>query len=256
MSARTKERTSGGAPEGPAFAASDAAFWDNVYATSAYSRTPEAHILEPALAFFGDVRGKTLMELGCGPGAASLYLAERGANVIAVDVSPKAIEDLARHCAARGITSVRPVRADALTIDTLGPVDFVYGSMILHHIEPFDEFASVLRRTLRPGGRAFFYENSAMSSLLVWFRQHIVGRLWVPKYGDPHEFPLTPVEIRELGKHFEVRVEIPELLFFALVGQYLLRGRLMRPLSALDRAFYRRRWLNRYSYRQFVMLQG
>lgn len=36
--------------------------------------------------------------------------------------------------------------------------------------------------------------------------------------------------------------------------EYLLRGRLMGPLSALDRACYRRRWLMKYSYRQFVML--
>jgi len=232
------------------------AFWDNVYATSDYSRVPETRILEPALAFFGDVRGKTLMELGCGPGAASLYLAQRGANVIAVDVSQKAIDDLQRHCAAHAIANVRPVRADALSIDAVGPVDFVYGSMILHHVEPFAQFALVLRRVLRPGGKAFFYENSAMSSLLVWFRQHIVGRLWVPKYGDPDEFPLTAAEILELRKHFEVRVEIPELLFFALAGQYLLRGRFTKPLSALDRAFYRRGWLTNYSYRQFVMLQG
>jgi SAM-dependent methyltransferase len=233
-----------------------ATFWDNVYATSDYSRKPETRILEPALTFFGDVRGKTLMELGCGPGAASLYLAERGANVIAVDVSQNAIDALERHCSARGMLNVRPVCAHALAIDALGPVDFVYGSMILHHVEPFDQFALVLRRVLRPGGKAFFYENSAMSSLLVWFRQHIVGRLWVPKYGDPDEFPLTAAEIGELRKLFDVHVEIPELLFFALAGQYLLRGRFTRPLSALDRAFYQRGWLTRYSYRQFVMLQG
>jgi 2-polyprenyl-3-methyl-5-hydroxy-6-metoxy-1,4-benzoquinol methylase len=211
-------------------------------------------VLERALAFFGDIRGRTVVELGCGPGAASLYLADLGAEVTAIDVSQKAIDDLAAHCATHGIRNVRAICTTALDIGALGPVDFVYGSMILHHIEPFDRFVPVLRELVKPGGKAFFYENSAMSSLLVWFRTHVVGKFWVPKYGDDQEFPLTPAEVRELGKQFDVQVEIPEMLFFALAGQYLLRGRLMVPLSRLDRAFYRRGWLTKYSYRQYVML--
>jgi len=59
------------------------------------------------------------------------------------------------------------------------------------------------------GGRAFFYENSAMSSLLVWFRQHVVGRWWVPKCGDEEEFPLTPGEVDMLRRAFAVRVAYP-----------------------------------------------
>lgn len=240
--------------DAPVAATPEAAFWDSVYSTSGYSRSPETRILDRALDFFGDVRGRTVVELGCGPGAGSLYLAEQGADVIALDVSRKAIDDLRDHCAKNDIRNLRAICGTASDVETLGPVDFVYGSMILHHIEPFDAFAASLRRIVKPGGKAFFYENSAMSSLLVWFREHVVGKLWVPKYGDPHEFPLTPAEIRELGKHFGVRIEVPELLFFALAGQYLLRGRLMGPLSALDRACYRRNWLTKYSYRQFVML--
>lgn len=232
----------------------EAAFWDHVYSTSTYSRTPETRILDRALAFFGDIRGKRVVELGCGPGAASLYLASLGADVTAIDVSQKAIDDLAAHCDTHGIRNVRAICSTALNIAALGPVDFVYGSMILHHIEPFDRFVPQLRALIKPGGKGFFYENSAMSSLLVWFREHIVGKLWVPKYGDDQEFPLTPAEIRQLGTQFHVQVEIPELLFFALAGQYLLRGRLMGPLSRLDSAFYRRGWLTRYSYRQYVML--
>jgi 2-polyprenyl-3-methyl-5-hydroxy-6-metoxy-1,4-benzoquinol methylase len=211
-------------------------------------------VLERALAFFGDVRGKRVIELGCGPGAASLYLAGLGAEVTAVDVSQRAIDDLSEHCARHGIQNVNAVCTTASNVASLGPVDFVYGSMILHHIEPFAGFVPVLRALMKPGGKGFFYENSAMSSLLVWFREHVVGKWWVPKYGDDQEFPLTPAEIRELKSQFHVQVAIPEFLFFALAGQYLLRGRLMERLSRLDRAFYGRGWLTKYSYRQDVML--
>src|SRR5262245_43128880 len=110
------------------------AHWDRVYEATDYSRQAEVHILESALAHFGDVRGKTLLELGSGPGAASLFFAARGANVIAVDVSPRAIAELTAACARQGITNLRAVCMSANAIDEIGPVDFIYGSMILHHI--------------------------------------------------------------------------------------------------------------------------
>lgn len=231
------------------------AFWDDVYTATRYAREPEMHIVQPALARFGDVRGKTLVELGCGPGAASLFFAAQGANVIAVDVSAKAINDLNDHCVRNGITNVRALCTDAFGVEELPPVDFVYGSMILHHIEPFPRFAVALRRLMKPDAVAFFYENSAMSRVLVWFRQHIVGKLWVPKYGDDEEFPLTPGEIDELRRYFNVEVEYPEMLFFRLASQYLLRGRMSGFFGAIDDAFYKRRWMVKYSYRQFLTLR-
>jgi hypothetical protein len=41
-------------------------------------------------------------------------------------------------------------------------------------------------------GRGFFWENNARIKSMIWFRQNIVGKLWVPKFGDSEEFPLTP----------------------------------------------------------------
>jgi SAM-dependent methyltransferase len=236
-----------------------AEFWDHRYESSDYSRQVDAPIIGAALAWFGDVRGKVILEIGCGPGAYTRHFAALGARVIAVDVSERAIADLSEACAQEGITGVRAVCRDVAepgSTSDLGPVDFVFGSMILHHIEPFERLASELRSALRPGGRAFFYENNATSNLLVWFRQHVVGRLWVPKEGDPEEFPFTPQEVDELRRHFSVSVVYPELLLFRLAGIYLLRGRLMRPFDALDRLFYRRSWLLHFSYRQYLHVQG
>ena len=231
-----------------------AAFWDSLYSKSSYSRAPEEAVLNDAIRFFGELRDKRLVEIGAGPGAAALHLATQAGSVIGIDLSKRAIDDLNAYCAANGVKNVRGVCASAFAIADMEPADFVYGSMILHHLEPFEDFARVLNKAIRPGGKAFFYENSAVSSLLVWFRQHVVGHLWIPKYGDDDEFPLTPAEIAVLRRYFTVRVEYPELLFFRLASQYLFRGHLMRPMAALDSFFYRRGWLLRYSYRQYVLL--
>ncbi|MFD2183138.1 class I SAM-dependent methyltransferase [Rhodoplanes azumiensis] len=244
----------------PQGASISAGFWDEVYTTNPiYSKelSDEAReAIRAAAAWFGDLSGKTVLDLGCGAGASSLLLAELGADVISVDASPVAIASLTERCRARGVTRVRPVVCDAMTIDTLGPVDFVYGSMILHHLEPFGAFCQTLRRTIRPGGRAFFWENNAASDLLLWFRKHVVGKLWVPKYGDEHEFPLTPSEIATLRGVFDVTTEHPRMEFFALASLYLLRGKLMKPMVAIDDFLFRHGIGTRYSYQQYVRVQG
>jgi SAM-dependent methyltransferase len=229
-------------------------FWDSIYSNSTYSRRPELAVVEAAENHFAQLRGRSVMEIGCGPGASTFYFASRGAEVIGVDISAKAIDDMNDFCNSNGIKNVRGICANVLDLSKVEPVDFVFGSMILHHIEPFDSFVEELRRILKPGGKAFFYENSAASRTLVWFRQNVVGNWWVPKHGDPDEFPLTPQEVDKLRRTFRVEVQYPEMLFFRLISIYLLRGAFSRFFTWLDQMFYRRKWLLRYSYRQFLLI--
>lgn len=236
-------------------------FWDDIFAQGTgaeYSRVempnPADPILGRAARHFGDVHGRTLIDLGCGRGASSLYFASLGANVISVDLSANAVRNLREYCAAQAIRNVKSAQLSALEIGSLGPVDFVFGSMILHHIEPFSRFVGALRAVLPAGGKAFFWENNARSSLMIWFRQHVVGKLWVPKHGDPDEFPLTPEEVDQLGAFFTLEIEYPELVLFRMISRYLFRGHCMQPFEALDRFGYRFAALRKYSYHQYLCL--
>ncbi len=80
-----------------------------------------------------------------------------------------AIANLGAFCSNNGITNVTPMQLSALDVVDMGPVDFVFGSMILHHIERFDAFASALRSIPPSNSKAFFWENNASSKLLIWF---------------------------------------------------------------------------------------
>lgn len=234
------------------------AFWDNVYGATPYSRELDddvQRVITSAHTYFGSLEGRTLLDLGCGAGASSIFWARADATVTAVDTSRVAIEALQQRCAQLGLTNVNAVVADAMKIDELGTFDFVFGSMILHHLEPFQSFARVLRRSINSGGKAFFYENNAASALLVWFRNNIVGKLWVPKHGDTDEFPLTRAEVSELRQLFTVGVEYPEMVFFQLASVYLFRHRLHSSMRAVDDFLYRRNIGVSWSYRQYVMLQ-
>lgn len=233
------------------------AHWNHVYQKADYSTatTPQAEVVwRAAVSFFGELRGRRLLEIGCGPGASSLYFAQRGAEVVATDISENAIQHLRSEAEQLGVTRLHPLVCDAMDIGSLGRFDAVFGSMILHHIEPFPKFADTLAQVLDPKGKAFFWENNARSRLLIWCRKHLVGRFGIPKHGDTEEFPLTSDEIEELKARFRVTIEYPELLLFRLIPIYLFRGRAIPLFAAIDAAFYRRGLLVEYSYRQYLML--
>lgn len=238
-------------------------FWDNLFAQGDqgyYSRVEMPDINDPvlkrALEHFGNVENKTVVDLGCGRGATSLFFAHKGANVISIDSSEIAIKNLTEYCLSNSITNIKPIKLNAQEISALGKVDFVFGSMILHHIEPFSEFAMSLRDIVKLGGAAFFWENNARSELLIWFRKNVVGKLWIPKYGDPDEFPLTVREVGELKAFFEVQIEYPVMHFFRMISPYLLRGKFRKPFVALDNLLYRFPSIRQYSYRQYLLLRN
>lgn len=236
-------------------------FWDNLFKKGqegSYSRVemPDYNdpVLQAALKHFGSVENKTVIDLGCGRGATSLFFASHGANVISIDLSEVAINNLSEYCRDNDIRNVTAIHMSAQEISKLGKADFLFGSMILHHIEPFDEFSKNLRNIIAPGGKCFFWENNARSKVMIWFRQNIVGKLWVPKHGDPDEFPLTPSEVDEIKKHFNVKIEYPELLFFRMISHYLLRGHFISPFQILDNYFFKYPKIRQYSYRQYLYL--
>jgi len=237
-------------------------FWDNIFSNgqaASYSRVEMPDLKDPlllkALNHFGNIENKTIIDLGCGRGATSLFFASHNAKVISVDFSEIAILNLTKYCQENGIKNIRPIHMKAQEILKLGQADFIFGSMILHHIEPFYEFARILNEVLNEEGKGFFWENNARSKMMIWFRENVVGKLWVPKRGDPDESPLTTSEVDELKKYFQVEVEFPELLFFRMISRYLLRGHIQRPFKILDNFFYRFSGLRKYSYRQIIYLR-
>jgi SAM-dependent methyltransferase len=230
-------------------------FWDEIYTQNPTHIPNESDpMLVTAISYFGNISGARVLDLGCGNGSSSLFFAKRGANVVSLDISEVAISSLKKFCTENQINNITPIQCSAFDIAELEPFDFVFGNMILHHLEPFESFAQVLRKSIVPGGKAYFRENSAFSDLLIWFRNNLLGKYGIPKYGDDEEFPLMPKEVEILKKYFSVKIVYPELLFFRLVSLYLLQGKLHNFTNKLDDYFFKVPGFRKYSYRQNLFL--
>ncbi len=115
-------------------------------------------LLDPSFArFVGDVKGKRVLDAGCGEGDSSRILAKNGARVAAVDISDSMLA-LAREQESReplGIEYAKASMAD-LSIFPDASFDMVVSTMAVmnsaHLAEEFHEF----RRVLRPGGSFAF----------------------------------------------------------------------------------------------------
>jgi methyl halide transferase len=101
-------------------------------------------------------------ELGCGTGTNAIYLASRGFDVTAFDVSPAAVA-VARKKAAAGAT-VRFVEADLcrFTLD-VPPFDFVFDRGCYHAVRRVDlpGFIATLKKLTRPGSRFLLLAGNA-----------------------------------------------------------------------------------------------
>ncbi|MEL6771016.1 MAG: methyltransferase domain-containing protein [Bacteroidota bacterium] len=248
------------------------AFWDETL------RQKTLPVIEPA-AFYenwrftkrafldrlGDPAGKRVLEVGCGNGHLSMYMAKLGAHVTATDFSTTSIEQLAPLAEKNGVADrVVGHQCDALDLRELlddggEPYDLVYGKYILHHVEPFDQFADVLRDVTAEGGRGVFLENNGRNPLLNFSRNYLAGRGGIPKHGDDDEIPLLPEEVEMLRARFpHVEVLHPDFVFFRKLNTYVFKhqakyGRLLKLTKDIDQALWRAvPPVRKYSYYQIV----
>jgi SAM-dependent methyltransferase len=117
-----------------------------------YATGPNAP--ELAFAAVAESAPRTVLEVGCGPGEASERIRrELGADVVAIDISPRMVE-LAR---ARGVDA-RLGDVQALDLAD-GSVDCALAAWMLYHVQDVDRALAELERVLRPGGRLVAVTN-------------------------------------------------------------------------------------------------
>ena len=99
------------------------------------------------------------LDLGCGTGTNSIYLAQNGWQVTGIDFSPKALE-LARRKAQRANVQVDFHLGDVTSLDFISePFDLILDLGCLHSLDRDSRkrYANQLRRLTHPGSKYLLY---------------------------------------------------------------------------------------------------
>ena len=113
-------------------------------------------IMPNMLKFIGDVKGKKILDLGCGEGGYSRELAKRGAQLVSIDCSKKAIEFATAFAKEENLHIEHFIRNsnDLFDIES-DQFDIVLCSMMLMDCEDLEGTLREVVRVLKPNGRLF-----------------------------------------------------------------------------------------------------
>ena len=147
------------------------------------------------LEILGNLRGKKLLDVGTGLGESAIYFAKLGAEVTAVDISPKMIELCADNAKRHGVqltTHVATGEGLGLPPDSF---DIVYAANLLHHIHDRDQFLGNMRQVLKPGGIFVAWDPIKYNPAINVYRRKAT------EVRTPDEMPLGMEDMRR-GKRF------------------------------------------------------
>jgi SAM-dependent methyltransferase len=151
------------------------------------------------------LKGKHLLEIGCGMGYDSLEFLKRGVRVTATDLTPNAVAMTRQHFEIEKVQAEDIRTANALELPFPdNTFDAVWSNGVLHATGDTRRAIQEARRVLKPGGRAIishFYRKPSWMYLL-----HHLGRENIEyKEEDPpvNEF-YTEEEILDFFQGFQV----------------------------------------------------
>ncbi len=132
----------------------------------------------------GPVRGKNVIEIGCGNGYFSRFLAKKGAHVTAIDASLEMIS-FAKDNETKHPLGIRYTKQDASLLKDIksAAFDLVVANMSIMDILRVERAIKEIARSLKPGGRfifsmvhpAFMFEGSWQR---VWGTRRFGRFMW------------------------------------------------------------------------------
>lgn len=144
----------------------------------------------------GSLRGKKVLDVGTGFGEAAVYFSLLGAEVTALDLSPKMLE-LAEKLARNHGVRIQTVLGTPDTLQTQDNFfDCVYLGNVLHHIQNRERFFQQLKATLKTGGRFFSVDPLAYNPVINVYRK------MASQMRTEGEAPLTVKDIQLARRYF------------------------------------------------------
>lgn len=144
----------------------------------------------------GDIRGKRLLDVGCGLGEASVYFAMQGADVTSADLSPGMLAATSRLAEVNDVRVTPHLSAaEDMQLPADARFDIIYAGNLLHHVD-IDQTLARVKQHLAPDGVLVTWDPLAYNPVIN------VYRVMATAVRTPDEHPLKWRDIRLFRKHF------------------------------------------------------
>ena len=155
---------------------------------------------------FASLKGKRVLEVGCGAGCHAELLSRAGCEVWAVDLSAKAVETARKRAQVRNLAvRVQQMDGEHLAFEE-DSFDFVWSWGVIHHSASPEAVMRQVHRVLRPGGefRLMVYHRDSLCNGVNLLRGLVTGKTYSDGYVARF---YSPDQLRRLLRQagFEVR---------------------------------------------------
>jgi len=160
------------------------------------------------LSIMPPVKGKKVLDVGCGTGSLTSWLLGQGAEVIGVDASPDMLKH-ARNKMDNKVSFALHDITEPMDFFENNSFDLVTASLVFHYVDKMASVFSELNRVLKPGGNLVFsvghpFINSVKRPSENYYMTEVVSYDWVGFADDPVS---VPVYKRPLQRYTEALAE-------------------------------------------------
>jgi len=212
----------------------------------------EERALRETVAHAGLADGQRILELGCGWGSLSLWMAENfpGARIKSVSNAHAQREYIVARARERGLANLEVLTADMNDFSTDETFDRVVSVEMFEHMANWRLLLARVRKWLKPGGRAFVHVFTHAGAPYRfdhdnpsdWIARHFFTGGIMPSRRLMHEFPEIFAVEREWswsGRHYQRTADAWLANFDARRAEI---DTILRAVYGKDAALWRRRW--------------
>lgn len=146
-----------------------------------------------------DLHGRRILDAGCGTGALAVEAARRGADVVAIDLSPTLVKLAAERAATLALPGTLDFRVGDMAGEELGQFDHVVAMDSLIHYQAEDMVAAVVRLAERARHSVLFTFAPRTPALTA---MHWIGRAFPRGDRAPAIEPVALARLERLiGNH-------------------------------------------------------
>ena len=167
----------------------------------------EEEALRQTVAHADLADGQSIVELGCGWGSLSLWMARQfpKSQITAVSNSNSQAEYIAGTAATRGLKNLRAITSDMNVFDPQGPFDRIVSVEMFEHMMNWRELIHRIRSWLKPDGRFFMHIFTHRAGSYLF--DHADREDWIAQHFFTGGVMPSHYLIRQYADLFEVEKE-------------------------------------------------